>query len=424
MELVKLTEEEFSGFAKNHEQATFLQTLSWAKLKEKNGWNWELLGFKQENKIICGTMVLSKTVILGKKMFYAPRGFLIDYKNMEILDEFFIKIKKYLKDNNAIFLKIDPYVLYHQRDIDGKIVENGIDNSEIVSHLYKLGFKMQCKRPGEQSLQANWMYVIDLRNQTFEDILKNMNSTVKRTIRKNEKNGVTLREGHFEDLKEFQEVLDHTSERRGFISRSLSYYQNMYEQFGENIKLYFVDLKVEEKLKEFQEEKEKLTKNYEQLLDTIKNTETKISEEKLKEKENEIKRLEEKIENYEQMLKKHGSKLTLSAVLYFMYGKEVLSFIGGDYSEYLEFQPFATMHYDMLKYAIDHGYEYYNMYGISSDLSEKDPMYGVYEFKKKFGGVVVELIGEYDLPISKFYYLVYKISYWIVHKLKKLKTKL
>ena len=44
MELVKLEEKEFSKFALNHEQATFLQTLSWAKLKEKNGWEWELIG--------------------------------------------------------------------------------------------------------------------------------------------------------------------------------------------------------------------------------------------------------------------------------------------------------------------------------------------------------------------------------------------
>ncbi len=62
MELVKLEEKEFSKFALNHEQATFLQTLSWAKLKEKNGWEWELIGFKDKKKIVCATMILSKNV--------------------------------------------------------------------------------------------------------------------------------------------------------------------------------------------------------------------------------------------------------------------------------------------------------------------------------------------------------------------------
>lgn len=424
MELVKLEEKEFSEFALNHEQATFLQTISWAKLKEKNGWDWELLGFKKNKKIICATMILSKNVFFGKKMFYAPRGFLIDYKDNDLLDLFVSEIKKYLRKKKAIFLKIDPYLIYQERDIDGKIVEGGINNSDVVKHLYHLGFREQCSKPGEQSLQANWMYVIDLRNRTFDDVLKDMNASLRRTLRKNEKNGVVLREGTRDDLPKFKEILDHTSERRNFISRSLTYYQNMFDSFGDNIKLYFVDLKVEEKLAEFKKEKVMLEKNYQQLLDTIKNTETKISEDKLKEKENEISRLDQKIANYEKMYKEHGSVLTLSAVLYFIYGKEVLSFIGGDLSDYLEFQPFATMHYDMLKYAIDNKYDYYNMYGISSDLTESDPMYGVYEFKKKFGGTVVQLIGEYDLKIDSLFYYLYKFAYYVVHKLKKIKTKL
>lgn len=423
MELVKLDIDEFSNYALNHEQATFLQTISWAKLKEKNGWQWELLGFKENKKIVCATMILSKEVFLGKKMFYAPRGFLIDYNNQKLLEEFTLKIKDYIKKQKGIFLKIDPYVMYHQRDINGSIVEGGIDNSNVVEHLLKLGFRKQCSKPGEQSLQANWMYWIDLRNRKFDDVVKDMNTSLKRTLRKNEKNGVVLRKGTRIDLPKFKEILDHTSERRNFISRSLTYYENMFDSFKGNIELYFVDLKVEEKLIEFKKEKEILDSNYQKLLDTIKNTETKISDDKLKEKENEIARLEQKISSYQSMYDEYGSVLTLSAVLYFIYGKEVLSFVGGDLSNYLEFQPFATMHYEMIKYAIDNKYDYYNMYGISSDLTENDPMYGVYEFKKKFGGEVVELIGEYDLKIDSVFYHLYKFAYYIVHKLKKIKTK-
>lgn len=424
MELVKLDIDEFNNYALNHEQATFLQTISWAKLKEKNGWEFELLGFKKNKKIVCATMVLSKSFFLGKKMFYAPRGFLIDYNDYKLLDEFTIAIKKYIKKQKGIFLKIDPYIMYHQRDINGNIVDGGVDNSRIVEHLLKLGFRKQCSKPGEQSLQASWMYWIDLRNRKFDDVVKDMNASLKRTLRKNEKNGVILRKGTRDELPKFKEILDHTSERRNFISRSLTYYENMYDCFKDNIELYFVDLKVEEKLKEFKKEKENLDSNYQKLLDTIKNTETKISEDKIKEKENEISRLEQKISSYQKMYDENGSVITLSAVLYFIYGKEVLSFVGGDLSDYLEFQPFATMHYEMIKYAIDNNYDYYNMYGISSDLTENDPMYGVYEFKKKFGGEVVELIGEYDLKISPVFYLIYKFAYYVVHKLKKLKTKL
>ena len=46
-------------------------------------------------------------------------------------------------------------------------------------------------------------------------------------------------------------------------------------------------------------------------------------------------------------------------------------------------------------------------------------MYGIYEFKKGFGGRVVELIGEFDLIISKPKYNLYNFMLKIYNKLKK-----
>ena len=50
---------------------------------------------------------------------------------------------------------------------------------------------------------------------------------------------------------------------------------------------------------------------------------------------------------------------------------------------------------------------------LASELSR------LYLFKKSFGGQVVELIGEFDLIISKFWYHTYNISFNLYHKLKK-----
>lgn len=426
MKLVELKEKEYEEFATNHEQASFLQTICWAKLKEKNGWKYELLGFKEGKKIIAATMLLSKKTPLKKKMFYAPRGFLIDYTNFELLEEFTKKMKEYVKKENGIFLKIDPYIMYHQRDTDGKIVENGIDNSKVVENVKKLGFVEQCAKPGEQSLQAKWMYWLPLKNKTLDEILKNMSYEKRRVIKLNEKNGMVLREGTYDDLKDFKHILDHTGERRNFIVRPLKYYQEMYKAFGNGkyLKVFFTDLHIKEKLNEFKKEQENLQKAYDDLISDIEKGKRKMSENKLNLKVEEIDRVKKKIDEYEKLYKEHGEVLTTGTMLYFIYGKEVLSLIGGSYDKYMEFQSSYSMNYEMIKYAIENNYEYYNFYGISSDLTEKDPMYGVYLFKKGFGGEVVELIGEYDLKILPFYYYLYKISYSVVHKLKKIKTKL
>ena len=38
----------------------------------------------------------------------------------------------------------------------------------------------------------------------------------------------------------------------------------------------------------------------------------------------------------------------------------------------------------------------------SGDISEDNPLYGLYRFKKRFGGDFVEFVGEYELPIKPF----------------------
>lgn len=426
MELVTLTDKEFNHYVSNHSQATFLQTLSWANLKKENGWDHVLLGFKEKKKVIAAVMLLSKQTPVKKKMFYAPRGFVLDYENDNLLKEFTLAIRDYVKKNNGIFFKIDPYIMRVQRDIDGNIVENGIDNSNVVKSFHKLGFKEKCAKPGAQTLQSKWMYWIPLKDKSLDDVMKDMTSKTRQMIRKNEKNGVVIREGNYNDIEEFENIMAHTGKRREFISRSLKYYQNMYKAFGngEYLKLYFADLEIEKTLKDLKSEVEKLEKDYKAVLTNIENGKAKMNESKLKLKKDEITRTEKRIEEYEELFKKHGSTLTLGGIMYFTYGKEVISFIGGAYEEFMEFQSFYTLHYEMIKYALENGYEYYNFYGISSDLTPKDPLYGIYLFKKGFGGEVVELIGEYDYIVRPMYYLLYDVSYKAVHGLKKLKTKL
>ena len=90
MKLVTLTEKEFKKFADKHEQITFHQTKEWADLKANNGWEAHYVGLKDEKKVVGAALLLAKTVpFVKKKMFYSPRGFLIDYKNYNLLKIYF-----------------------------------------------------------------------------------------------------------------------------------------------------------------------------------------------------------------------------------------------------------------------------------------------------------------------------------------------
>ena len=47
--------------------------------------------------------------------------------------------------------------------------------------------------------------------------------------------------------------------------------------------------------------------------------------------------------------------------------------------------------------------KYVNFYGISGNFDPKNPLYGVYEFKRGFNGQVIEMIGEFTYKVSKTY---------------------
>ena len=425
MELIELNEKEFDKFAENHKYGTFMQNSYWGKHKSNSGWKYVILGVKEKDKIIAGCLLLSRKMPGGKNMHYAPRGYLLDYDNLDLLEKFDSLITDYSKKHNGMLLKIDPYVQRVERDADNNIIEGSFNNDHIIKKLKELGYKPQDDKVGSQGTQIKWMYWINIKGKTIDDIMNDMTNTTKRMIRKNEKNGVVIRDGSYDDLEEFKKVADQTGESRGFATRPLDYLQSMYRELdkGKHIKLVFADLLIEDKLNEHKEEYKKAKEEYDKLVKDAESGTVRVAKNTLKQREDELEKINNSVKEYQELFDEYGSKTTLGAVIYIIYNNEVMSFIGGNYDHLLKFQPFYTVHYEMIKYAIDNKFEYYNFYGISSNLSPSDPMYGVYQFKRGFGGQVVELIGEYDKKISPVYTL-YKGAYGIYHALHKLKAKL
>ena len=254
MELVELTSKEFDKYAWSHEQGSFYQISDWGELKKKNGWVPHFLGLKDDKKLVAATLVLSKKTPIKKDMFYAPRGFLIDYKNFDLLKEFTTKIKEYAKKKGAIFIKIDPYISYQQRDLDGNVVEGGENNKDAFDNLVKLGYKHFGFNIMQDTLQPRWMFVTETKNTTVEEIMKNMDPKTRQILHRNERLGIYTREIGYDEIPKFKEIMEHTGERREFIDRPLSYYKKMYDSFNEtdNIKVMLVELNVKENLNTYE----------------------------------------------------------------------------------------------------------------------------------------------------------------------------
>ncbi len=426
MKLETITNKEFKKFADKHPQITFHQTKEWADLKAHNNWNSHYLGLKDNNKIVAATMILSKTLpIIKKKMFYAPRGFLIDYHDKKLLQTFTEEIKKFAKKEKAIFIKIDPYVEYQEHDNDGNIVENGQNNKDCVKNLKELGYKHFGFNVMQDTLQPRWMHVIEINGKTEEEVQKDMESKTRQILRKNEKSCIKTHEIEKKELPIFKEIMEHTSDRRDFVDRPLSYYEAMWDTLHDSgiLKILIAEIDFNQYYKNTEIELNQTKKALKDRIYKHDNNVLKMNEKKYqstnKQDNESIERLTKQLEKINHYKKEYGDKKTLGTILFLIYGNEVLSLFGGTDDNLMQFQSAYTVHYAGIKYAIDHGYKRYNFYGITGDFKKENPLYGLYLFKKSFGGHVVELIGEFDLIISKFWYTTYQIAFKLYHKLKK-----
>ena len=428
MKLTTLSKEEFKKFADNHPQITFHQTEQWANLKKVNGWDSYYVGLVEDDKILAGALLLSKTLpIIKKKMFYSPRGFLIDYNNKIILKKFTEELKAFAKREKAIFVKIDPYVEYQEHDNDGNIVDGGYNNKEAVDNLKSLGYKFFGFNLMQDTLQPRWMHVIEIDGRDEEEVQKDMESKTRQILRKNEKSCIKTREIERDELPLFKSIMEHTGDRRDFIDRPLSYYEAMWDNLHDSgiLKILIADIDFDEYLENTKKELEETEKALKSRIYKHDNNILQMNEKKYtssnKQDEDTIERLNKQVDKINDYIKEYGHKKTLGTILFLIYGNEVLSLFGGTDDNLMQFQSAYTVHYAGIKYAIDNHYKRYNFYGITGDFRKENPLYGLYLFKKSFGGHVVELIGEYDLIISRFWYTTYNIAFKLYHTLKKIK---
>lgn len=395
--LVELEKEEFNEFAITHKCSSFFENSYWGDLKKETGWIYYLVGLKENDEIIAASLLLAKKIpVFDKYFFYSPRGYLLDYSNFDLLKEFSDEVIKFVKKHKGIFVKISPYVEYQQRDNDGNIVENGRNNKELVNVLKNLGYE----HAGftihyGKDLEPRWLSVLDIESKNEDEVFKGFRSTYRRKI-KHSLDGSLKLETMEENPEDFEKIMTHTGQRRGFFVRPISYYQSMSKHLGRYVKCVVITLDIDKKIELIKKDLETCEESRKQsLLDNI--------------------------NQLEEAKKEHGNKLPLTCGVFMCFGREVVYLYGGSYDIYMKYLGPYFMQWEMIKYAIDNGFKRYNFYGIEGEFSKDYEGYGLFDFKRGFGAYVEELVGEFSYITDPFFDKVYDFMYFVYRKLKKLK---
>ncbi len=425
LKLKNIEKEKFDNFVKNHKtKSHFLQSLSWGEFaKVKKNLTPYYLGLTtDEDEIVAATLLLEKKLPMNMCYFYAPRGFVVDYKNKELVRTMTKKITEFAKSKKAIFVKIDPDLIKQSTNYQDITVKNK-DYEEIFETLKSCGFKHQGFTKNFETMQPRYTFRIDL-TQSLEDIEAHFSKTTKQRIAKSLKLDTEVTIGTKDDLKEFYHLMTLTESRKDFISYNEDYYETLYEIFNgnENSKATLFLGKVH-----FNKTIKALEKNLKIINDQISilpiDNLSKSAKNKLKELTNQKQNITKEIEKYKEYKKEYGNDITLSAHMIIEYGDKAWVLYAGNHNDLSETYVNYNTYYEHIKYCKEKGIKIYDQFGTIGDLSKTNPRLGLHEFKKKFGGDYVEFIGEWDYILNPFMYFVFTKLVPIYRKIIRNKSK-
>lgn len=403
MEFVILNEKEFKDFSLHNSQSNFMQTVELGNLRINNGINIDYVGVKKGNKIVAASLLEEEPTIFGKKIFYAPRGFLIDYHDKELLTFFVNNLKKFVKSKNGFKITIDPNVVYQIRNSDGSIIDEKLKDVETFENLTSLGFKHFGFNLYLEARQVRFAYRM-LLDKPYELKKMEFSKSTKKNLELTYQKGLSVRIGNQDDLEKMEYLFENTATKKDFYYRKLDYYKEMYKYMGNLMTIYFAfldpDKYLEAAARNLDDEK---SKNKE-IIEKMKKDN--VGSKLIKQKEvsdNRLIKLQEELEEAQKFKLDNPKGKDIACLLSMWNGNEYLTLTSGSLEKYRKFTPKYAMYDAHIKDAYKNGYSSCNFYGISGNFEkENNPLYGVYEFKRGFGGNVIEYIGEFTLEVTCF----------------------
>ena len=382
---------EFKEFANTHFIGNFHESINYALIKAEEGFEYEFIAYGADD-IVGAALILYKKI--GSVYFgYSPRGFLIDYSNDYLLEDFTNKIKEYYKNRNFAFIKINPEIAIAKLNKDTMNFEYN-ENYKIIDMLTKNGYKKLKNNMNFEALLPRVNAIIKLDGYDYNNLSKNTRNKVKKGIRK----GLILEKANPDKLNIFYKFI------KNKINRDEYYYNDFYNVFSKTLDVDLMLVKVDYKAflinaQEAYNEELRRNASFNNKLITNNNANAinaKMNSDKaLLSYKNDIAEASKNLNT--------GLETYVAGALVIKHQNRVIIQICGFNKAMSRFSPNYFLYYALIKY-YQQEYKYLDLNGITADLSKENHYYGLNRFKMGFNPDVYEYIGEFDLVIDEKQY--------------------
>ena len=217
-------------------------------------------------------------------------------------------------------------------------------NTAFSSMLQSFGFRAKEGGKNFEAIQPRYVFRLNVEGKTEEELLANFHQKWRYNIRLAERKGVTVRICGKEMVPAFSDLMLTTGVRDGFVTRKPEYFAAMLDNLGEHARLYMAF---------------------------------------------------------------DPNDTPIAGTLAIHYGDKVWYLYGASSNEHRNLMPNYLLQWRMIQWAVETNCRIYDFRGVSGDVSEDNPLYGLFRFKQGFGGDFTEFVGEMDLVLSP-------VIYWAV----------
>lgn len=304
-----------------------MQSPQWAEVK--SFWENEVVTVEDEKGNIKGSMslLIRKIPILPFTIMYSPRGPVCDSHDAQTIKGLLEKCRLLAKKYKSYVLKMDP-------DIE-------IEDTQFEQIVKDIGFKVSRGLKNYEGIQPRFVFRLDLRNKTEDEIMQDFHHKVRYNIRLSERKGVVIKTGSREDVEIFHRMIVETGIRDNFVVRGKEYYEKVFDVFSpDHVRVFLA----------YYEDK------------------------------------------------------PIAGTVAILYGNKCWYLYGASIDEHRNLMPNYLLQWNMIKWAIESGCDIYDFRGVPGDTDESNPMYGLYKFKVGFKGKFTEFIGMLDYVFNPFIY--------------------
>ena len=406
MAIIELSRKEFDEYAFKHPYRSFYQTSQYGTLMSKHGYKPLYIGFDDNGILSAAALILVKTQF-GMSYGYSPRGYLIDFNDYQLVDDFTSELKKYLQSKKIIFIIIDPHVTHIERDNNGTPVETKQRGINISESLKRIGYEHKGFNLYFENLKPRWNMVLKTEKSSLE-VFNSFDKVTRTKIRNSLRKGVEVYKGNKNDLKVFYQLTNKKHYRK------LNYYMDMYDIFGgfNMFDIFFARINTDVFLKN-----SRLL--YEHELNINNKLADQLQKSNLKKKTRAA--LTNKKIDSDKRLNIYKNDIVLGTKLYrdskyliiasnavIKYGNEIFFLIDGVNSKFKKFNANHLLKWKIIEEYRGKGYTKFHLNGITGDFTNKNKYLGLFIFKKGFNANVTEYIGEFKLVVNKAKYKIFK----------------